>query len=80
MPRYDMKCKKCGREVERICSVEELDAQKCECGGKLYVVFKQAPGLSIFKPTYFEGIDFYAETKQELKDYCKRNNINWYGE
>jgi len=80
MPRYDMKCRECGKEKEVVCSVEDLDNQICECGGKLFVIFKKAPTLSIWKPTYFEAIDFYAETKQDLKEFCKREGYIWWGE
>lgn len=80
MPRYDMKCVDCGREAEVVCSLEELDKQVCQCGGKLYVIFRDAPALSIWKPTYFEGIDLFAESKRDVKEYCKRNNLNWWGE
>ena len=81
MPRYDMKCKNCGLEREVTCSVEDLHNQACpQCGEKMYVFFKSAPALSIWTPTYFEEIDFYAETKQDLKEHCRKNDINWWGE
>ena len=78
MPLYDVKCEKCGWEGEVY--LRQLDSASCpRCGGKLKVIFKKV-NAHLWKPTYFEGIDYYASTKQDLKEFCKRHNIIWRGE
>lgn len=40
MPNYDLKCPKCGREVEFRGRYDTAKKQKCSCGGKLVIRIK----------------------------------------
>lgn len=39
MPKYDFKCIKCEKVEERSCLTEDVGDQRCECEGKMIVLF-----------------------------------------
>ena len=41
--KYIIKCRKCGKEYPRqryTCVMQKINAYRCNCGGKLYVISK----------------------------------------
>lgn len=47
MPRYTVKCTKCGNEEEVVCPVKERNAITCKCGGGMKV--KIVKGMGNFR-------------------------------
>ena len=78
MPRYDVECDECGKEIEVTCKIKELETLRCDCGGKQRVVIKTLFARDWFRPHWNPNFDtdpIWVESKQHYKDLCLKYDV-----
>lgn len=80
MPTYDMRCEKCEKEFEIVCSIAERHDQKCEkCGKPLKMLVSPLKnGLDPFKPYVLEnGVEHptYIASREQRDQLFKEKGL-----
>lgn len=76
MPLYDFKCLRCEKEFEEFTEVDKLPF--CSCGGITRKIWKKFPNRDWFRPFVsedFNGEPILVETKNHLKNLCKKHGV-----
>ena len=64
MPIYEMKCKGCGKTLERICKLDEI--VHCTCGDVMERLMPSAVGINM-------GVGAYGYYDDNLQSYVPTN-------
>lgn len=74
MPTYAYVCRRCNRQFDRTCGVDERNDQLCECGAKPERQWSSDYQVGGFKPRWVEikGERVFVSTKSELVSACNQ--------